>query len=125
VGQLAGRDVLVVVEHVLRVVLRLHLGEPQLGVVAVGLADAARVVVGVKEIHVDAGTVGLEGGEEPSCPRGLRRPDGVVLLGEPCCVDDDVVLHVAAGVGAGVPGARATAPPMWNITAYALGDVAP
>ena len=91
-------------EHVLGVVPRFHLGEPPVGVVAVSLADATRVVVGVEEVHVDTGTVGLEGGEESSCPRGLCRPDGIVLLGEPCGVDDDVVLHVAAGVGGGVPG---------------------
>jgi DNA-binding HxlR family transcriptional regulator len=60
----AGLDVLVVVEHVLGVVLGFHLGEPPVRVVAVGLADAARVVVGVQEVHVDAGTVELQGVEE-------------------------------------------------------------
>ena len=63
-GRRTGLDVLVVVEHVLGVVLGFHFGEPPVGVIAVGLADAARVVVGVEEVHVDAGTVGLQGVEE-------------------------------------------------------------
>ena len=63
-GRRSRLDVLVVVEHVLGVVLGFHFGEPPVGVIAVGLADAARVVVGVEEVHVDAGTVGLQGVEE-------------------------------------------------------------
>jgi hypothetical protein len=94
----------VVVEHVLGVVFGFHVGEPPVRIVAVGLADAARVIVGVEEVHVDAGTVGLQGVQEFSGPRGLRCPDGLVLLGEPGCVHDDVVLHIAARVGGGVPG---------------------
>src|SRR5262249_8590953 len=108
--KLAGLDVLVVVEHVLGVVFRFDVGEPPVRVVAVGLADAAGVVVGVEEVHVDAGGVGLEGGEELPGPRRLGGAGGVVLLGEPYRVDDDVVLDVAAGVGGGVargPGDRA------------------
>ena len=82
-----GLNVLAGVEHVLGVVFGFHLGEPPVRVVAVGLADAARFVVGVEEVHVDAGAVGLQGVEECSCPRGLRRADGVVLLREPYSVD--------------------------------------
>src|SRR5262249_47772020 len=85
-------------------------GGPAVRGVAVGLADAAGVVVGVEEVHVDAGAVGLEGGEELPRPRRLGGAGGVVLLGEPYRVDDDVVLDVAAGVGGGVargPGDRA------------------
>ena len=88
----------------LGVVFGFHLGESPVRAIAVGLADAARVVIGVEEVHIDAGTVGLESGEEFSCPRGLRRTNGGVLLGEPDGVDDNVVLDVAAGIGGGVPG---------------------
>jgi hypothetical protein len=42
------------VKHVLGVVLRFHVGESPVGVVAVGLADAARVVVGVGVLGDDA-----------------------------------------------------------------------
>lgn len=67
-----------------------------------GLADAPRVLVGIEEVHVDPGTVGVEDGEDRSRPRGLLRPDGGVLHGEPRCVYG-VVLHVAADVRGGVP----------------------
>src|SRR4029450_11217949 len=106
-----GPDVLVVVEDVVGVVLGLDLGEPAVGVVAVRLADAAGVVVGVEKVHVDTGTVGLQGGEEGLGPRGLRGPDGVVLLGPPDRVDDDVVVHVPPRVGGGVAGGPAYGTP--------------
>ena len=50
-------------EHVLGVVFGFHLDEPPVVGVAVGLADTARVVVGVEEVQVDAGAVGLQGVE--------------------------------------------------------------
>jgi hypothetical protein len=62
-----------VVEGVVGVVLGLDLGEPPVRVIAVGLSNAADVVVGVKEVDVDAGAVGLEGVQEPPRPRGLGR----------------------------------------------------
>ena len=111
-------------EHVVGVVLGFDLGQPPVGFVAVGLADTARIVVGVEEVDVDAGAVGLQGVEECSGPRGLRCPDGVVLLGEPDCVDDDVVVDIAPRVGRGFPRGWAIALPMWNIAAYDLGEVA-
>jgi hypothetical protein len=61
------------------------------------------VIVGVEEVDVDTGKVGLEGVEECSCPRGLRSADGVVLFREPGSVDDDVVLHVTRRAGRRVP----------------------
>jgi DNA polymerase family A len=66
VARCGGLDVLVVVERVVGVVLGFHLGEPLVVGVAVGLADAARAVVGVQEVHIDAGSMGLEGVEERS-----------------------------------------------------------
>ncbi|MGH9117001.1 MAG: hypothetical protein ACRD0A_03725 [Acidimicrobiales bacterium] len=86
---LAGLDVLVVVEHVRGVILRLDLGEPQVGVVAVGLANSAGVIVGIEEVDVDARAVGLESLEESPGPPGLVRADRVVLVREPCGVDDE------------------------------------
>jgi hypothetical protein len=68
-----GLNVLAVVEHVLGVAFGFHLDEPPVAVVAVGLPDAGRVVVGVQEVHIDVGAVGLQGVEEYSGPRGLRR----------------------------------------------------
>src|SRR5919109_770317 len=69
-----GADVLVVVEGVVGVVLGLDLGESPVDVIAVGLSNAAGVVVGIKEVDVDAvGAVGLEGPEEPPRPGGLGR----------------------------------------------------
>jgi hypothetical protein len=47
-------DVLVVVEGVVRVVLGLDFGESPVDLVAVGLPDPAGVVVGIKEVDVDA-----------------------------------------------------------------------
>jgi hypothetical protein len=87
----AGLDVLVAVEHVVGVVLRLDLGEPSVGVVALGLANSAGVIVGVEEVDVDAGAVGLESLEESPGPPGLRRADRVVLVREPYCIDAHVV----------------------------------
>jgi hypothetical protein len=101
VGSISWQDVPVVVEHVLGVVRSLHLCEPLVGVVAVGLADAARIV-GVEEVHVDTDAVGLECSEELSCPSGLGVFDGVGLPGKPDGVDDHVVLGIAAGVAGGV-----------------------
>ena len=48
------------VEDVLGVVRGLHFGQPPIRVVAVRLVDAAGVVVGVEEVHVDAGAMGLK-----------------------------------------------------------------
>ena len=89
-------DVLVVVEHVLGVVLGFHFGEPPVRVVAVGLPDAARVIVGVEEVQ-NAGTVGLQGVEECSFAHAVSAgaDGGVLFRGD--CVDDDVVRHIAPG----------------------------
>ncbi len=74
-------------------------------VIAVGLSDAAGVVVGIKEVDVDApGAVGLEGFEEPPRPSGLGVGVLAGLVREPHAFDDDVVAHVATGVGGGVAG---------------------
>src|SRR5918995_7335901 len=60
-----GLDVLVVMEGVVGVVLGLDLGEPPVDAIAVGLPNPARVVVGIKEVDVDAASaVRLEGVEE-------------------------------------------------------------
>src|SRR5262249_34135970 len=75
-------DVLVVVEHIVRVVLGLDVGEPLVGV-AVGFANPAVVVVGVEEVDVDAGAVGLECVEESLGPSDLGCADGVALVREP------------------------------------------
>src|SRR5688572_32903540 len=65
----AGLDVLVVVEGVVRVVLGLDLGESPVDLIAVGLSNPAGVVVGIKEVDVDAASaVRLEGLEEPPRP---------------------------------------------------------
>jgi hypothetical protein len=48
--------------------------------------------------------VRLEGLEEPPRPSGLGRGVLAGFLGEPHGVDDDVVGHVATGVGGGVVG---------------------
>src|SRR5262245_41615123 len=70
----AGPDVLVVVEDVVRVVLGLDFGESPIALIAVGLSNPARVVVGIKKVDVDAaGAVRLEGLEEPPRPSGLGR----------------------------------------------------
>jgi hypothetical protein len=80
-----------VVKHVVGVVLGLDLGESPVGVIAVGLSNAAGVVVGVEEVDVDAlGAVRFEGTEERPRPLPLGRADLVGLIGEPRCVDDDV-----------------------------------
>ena len=42
-----------------QVVLGLGLGEPPVRVIAVGLSNAADVVVGIKEVDVDAGAVSV------------------------------------------------------------------
>ena len=62
-----GADVLVVVEDVVGVVLGLDLGESPVDVIALGLSNAGAVVVGIKEVDVDAvGAVRLESSEELS-----------------------------------------------------------
>src|SRR4029450_590202 len=96
-------DVLVVVEGVVRVVLGLDLSESPVDVIAVGLSNAAGVVVGIKEVDVDAGgAMRLEGLQEPPRPGGLGSGVLAGLIREPHAVDDDVVSHVATGVGGGV-----------------------
>ena len=73
--------------------------------IAVGLSNAAGVVVGIEEVDVDAPrAVRLEGFEEPPRPSGLG--SGVLggLVREPHAFDDDVVGHVTTGVGGGVVG---------------------
>ena len=66
----------------------------------------------------------LEGLEEPPRPRSLGRGVLAGLVREPHGVDDDVVGHVPTGVGGGVVGDSATAPPMWNIAEYDRGKLA-
>jgi hypothetical protein len=57
---------LVVVEAVVRVVLGLDFGESPVDLIAVGVSNAAGVVVGIKEVDVDAASAGrLEALEEP------------------------------------------------------------
>ncbi len=71
--------------------------------IAVGLSNPAGVVVGIQEVDVDAaGTVRLEGLEEPPRPSRLACAVLAGLVREPHGVDDDVVGHVATGVGGGV-----------------------
>ena len=113
------------VEGVVGVVLGLDLGQSLVDVIAVGLSNAAGVVVGIKEVDVDApGAVRLEGLEEPPCPSGLGR--GVLggLVGQAHAFDDDVVGHVATGVCGGVAGTRAGSATKWNITAHDRGEPA-
>jgi hypothetical protein len=114
-----------VVQGVVGVVLGLDLGQALVDVIAVGLSNAAGVVFGIKEVDVDApGAVRLEGLEEPPCPSGLRR--GVLdgLVREPYAFDDDVVGHVATGVGGGVAGNPGDCATEWNITAHDRGEPA-
>src|SRR4029450_890901 len=100
-----GLDVLVVVEGVVRVVLGLDFGESPVDLIAVGVSNATRVIVGIKEVDVDAASaVRLEGLEEPPRPSGLGRGVLAGLVRERHGVDDDVVGHVASGVGGGVVG---------------------
>jgi hypothetical protein len=107
-------DVLVVVEGVVRVVLGLDLGESPVGVPvdvgAVGLSNAADVVVGIKEIDVDAGAVGLEGVEAANGV-GAIGDDGDDVVGEAGEVRGlpVVVPPVGDGVVEGGPGRRRTA----------------
>src|SRR5262245_31706548 len=80
----AGPDVLVVVEGVVGVVLGLDLGESPVDLIAVGLSNATGVVVGIKEVDVDAASaVRLEGMEESPRPSGLGRGVLVGLVREP------------------------------------------
>ena len=111
-------------EQVLGVVRRLDLSEPIVGVIAVGLAHSAGVVIGIEEVHIDVGAVRLEGSEKLPCPRPLGSADRVGLRGKPCRVDDDVVVNRSTEYAVASRGVRATAPPMWNIAAYDLGEVA-
>lgn len=57
-------------------------------------------------------------------PRRLRSADGVVLLGEPSRVDDDVVLHIAPRVGRGLPRDSGYCATHVDIAAYDHGEVA-
>src|SRR6202008_461632 len=67
-----GADVLVVVESVVGIVPGFDFGESPVDAIAVGLANAAIVVVGIQEVDVDAGgAMRLEGLEEPPRPGGL------------------------------------------------------
>jgi hypothetical protein len=50
--------------------------------IAVGLSNAADVVVGIKEVDVDAGAVGLEGVEGPG-----RDPRAHVVSAAACSPD--------------------------------------
>ena len=96
----AGADVLVVAEGVVRVVRGLDFGESPVDAIAVDLLNATGVVVGVKEINVDAtGTMRFERLEELPRPIGLSRGALVGFVSEPRGVDDDVVGHVATRVG--------------------------
>jgi hypothetical protein len=73
-----------VVEGVVGVVLGLDLGESPVDLIAVGLSNPAGVVVGIKEVDVDAaGAVRLEGFEEPPRPSGLARGMLAGLVREP------------------------------------------
>ena len=64
------------VEGVVGVVLGLDLGESLVNVIAVGLSNAAGVVVGIEEVDVAAvAAMRFEGFEEPARPRGLDRGD--------------------------------------------------
>ncbi len=87
-----GADVLVVVEGVVGVVLGFDLRQSPVDVIAVRLSNAAGVVVGIKEVDVDApGAVRSEGLEKPLRPSGLDLSVLAGLLREPHAVDDDVV----------------------------------
>src|SRR5262245_64670629 len=88
-GARARPDVLVDVEDVARVVGALHLHQPVVDRLAVGLADAAGIFVAAQEVDVDALAEPAERGEEAPRPGGL--PLAEILAGPPDAVEGDRV----------------------------------
>src|SRR5262249_7081424 len=64
-------DVLVVVKDVVGVVRALHVHQPVVDGVAVGLADPVGGFVTAEEVDIDAFAKAAEGGEEPPRPSGV------------------------------------------------------
>src|SRR3546814_20769304 len=69
----AGADILVMVEDILGVVSGLHVHQPVVDGVAIGLTDPVGVFVAAEAVDVDAFAEAAEGGEEPTRPGGVER----------------------------------------------------